>query len=65
MMEKLCTNFNNKILEEMKKIVDACNNNDLVIQEVKFINDSVDVCQLINSADTKGLLSVGLKVVLK
>lgn len=64
-MKKLCTNFNNKILEEMEKLVTTCNNNELVIQEVKFTNDSVNVCEIMNPLDTYGLLSVDLKVVIK
>lgn len=64
-MRKLYTNFNNKILEEMERLVVVCNENNLVIQEVKFTNDSVDKCQLINSMDTGGLLSFDLKVVMK
>lgn len=64
-MARLCTNFNNKILDEMEKLVAACNENGFVIQEIKFINDSVGKCQLINSMDTDGLLSFDLKVVMK
>lgn len=64
-MEKLYTDFNNKILKEMRKIVDTCNDNDFVIQEVKFINESVGVCQIINPVDADELLSVDLKVVMK
>lgn len=64
-MAKLYTDFNNNILKEMKKLVEACNSNGCVIQEVKFTNDSVGTSQLIGSDNTHGLLSVDLKVVLK
>lgn len=64
-MEKLCTNFNNKILEEMKRIVDDCNTTGAIIQEVKVVNDSVGVCKIKEPQNTDGLLSVELKVVLK
>lgn len=64
-MEKLCTNFNNNILKEMKRIVDECNKNGTTIQEVTFINSSVNVCEMSNTENTKGLLSIDLKVILK
>lgn len=65
MMEKLCTNFNDIILEEVKKVVNDCNKNGVIIQEVKVINDSVGVCEIKDPQNTDGLLSVELKVVLK
>lgn len=64
-MEKLCTNFNNNILEEVSKIVESCNKNRVIIQEIKFTNDSVGVCEMNNTQNTDGLLLVDLKVVLK
>lgn len=64
-MGKLCTNFNNNILEEMKRIVEACNKNGTTIQEVTFTNNSFDVCEMSNTQNTSGLLSVDLKVALK
>lgn len=64
-MEKLCTNFNNNILKEMKRIVDECNKNGTTIQEVTFINNSVNVCEMNNTENTNGLLSIDLKVILK
>lgn len=64
-MEKLCTNFNNHILEEMKRIVDDCNTTGAIIQEVKVVNDSVGICEIKEPQNTDGLLSVELKVVLK
>lgn len=64
-MEKLCTNFNNNILEEMKRIVEDCNKNGSIIQEIKVVNDSVGVCGIKEPQNTEGLLSVELKVVLK
>ena len=45
-MEKICTNFNNLMLEEMKKVVEACNKNGTIISEVKLVNDSVGVVEL-------------------
>lgn len=64
-MEKLYTNYNNNILEEMKKIVDTCNKNEMTIREITFINNSFDVCKIKEPQKTDGLLSVELKVVLK
>lgn len=64
-MEKLCTNFNNNILEEMKRIVDDCNRSGTIIQEIRVINDSVGVCEIKEPKKADGLLSVELKVVLK
>lgn len=64
-MEKLCTNFNNNILEEMKRIVDDCNRAGAIIQEVKVVNDSFGVCEIKEPKTADGLLSVDLKVVLK
>lgn len=64
-MENLCTNFNDKILEEMKRIVDDCNRAGTIIREVKVVNDSVGVCEIKEPKKADGLLSVDLKVVLK
>lgn len=64
-MEKLCTNFNNNILKEIKRIVDECNKNGTIIQEISFINNSVNVCEMNNTENTNGLLSIDLKVILK
>ncbi len=64
-MEKICTNFNNLMLEEMKKVVEACNKNGTIISEVKLVNDSVGVVELAKPNKADGLVSVELKVIIE
>lgn len=64
-MEKICTNFNNLMLEEMKKVVEACNKNGTIISEIKLVNDSVGVVELTKPNKADGLVSVELKVIIK
>ena len=64
-MEKICTNFNNLMLEEMKKVVESCNKNGTIISEVKLVNDSVNVVELVKPNKTDGLVTLSLKAILK
>lgn len=64
-MEKICTNFNDLMLEEMEKVVEACNKNGTIISEVKFVNDSVGVVELTKPNKADGLVSVELKVIIE
>lgn len=64
-MEKICTNFNNLMLEEMEKVVEACNKNGTIISEVKLVNDSVGVVELTKPNKADGLVSVELKVIIE
>lgn len=64
-MEKICTNFNDLMLEEMGKVVEACNKNGTIISEVKFVNDSVGVVELTKPNKADGLVSVELKVIIE
>ena len=64
-MEKICTNFNDLMLEKMGKVVEACNKNRTIISEVKFVNDSVGVVELTKPNKADGLVSVELKLIIE
>lgn len=64
-MEKICTNFNDLMLEKMGKVVEACNKNGTIISEVKFVNDSVGVVELTKPNKADGMVSVELKVIIE
>lgn len=63
-MDRIVTNFNERIIREVNKMVAACNKTGTIIQEIRVINDSLDVCETGNNEETEGYLRVEVKVVL-